>query len=161
MQQIIPFIWFNGEAEEAVNRYVSLFPNSKIERVSRYGEAGPLPAGTVMTIEFQLDGQDVMALNGGPGNAPGGPYPGAVALFVSCEEQSDVDRIWDGLKDGGEPLQCGWVRDRFGVVWNIVPRGLGDYVGGEDEAGANRAMQAMLQMEKLDIDALRRAYEGV
>lgn len=161
MQQIIPFIWFNGEAEEAVNRYVSLFPNSTIERVSRYGEAGPLPEGTVMTIDFQLDGQDVMALNGGPGSAPDGPYPGAVALFVSCETQADVDRIWDGLKDGGESLQCGWVRDRFGVVWNIVPRGLGDYVGGEDEAGANRAMQAMLKMDKLDIDALRRAYEGV
>lgn len=160
MQQIIPFIWFDGQAEEAVDFYVSLFKNSKIERVSRYGEAGPLPAGTVMTIEFTLDGQDVMALNGGPGEAPHGPYPGAVALFVSCETQADVDALWDGLKAGGETLRCGWVKDRFGVVWNIVPVGLGDYVGGPDPQGAQRAMQAMLQMDKLDIDELRRAYES-
>lgn len=161
-QQIIPFIWFNGEAEEAVNFYVGLFKNSKIERVSRYGEAGPLPAGTVMTMEFQLDGQDLMALNGGPGDgAPGGPYPGAVALFVSCETQADVDKLWDGLKaNGGESMRCGWVKDRFGVVWNIVPRGLGDYVGGDDEEGAGRAMKAMLAMDKLDIEELRRAYES-
>lgn len=162
MQQIIPFIWFNGDAEEAVNYYVSLFPNSKIERVSRYGDAGPLPAGTVMTMEFQLDGQDMMALNGGETGEknPGAPYPGAVALFISCEDQAHVDRLWDGLKDGGESLQCGWVKDRYGVVWNIVPRGLGDYVGGDDAEGAKRAMEAMLQMDKLDIDTLRRAYEG-
>lgn len=159
MQQIIPFIWYDGKAEEAVNFYVSLFKNSKIERVSRYGEAGPLPAGTVMTIEFQLDGQDLMALNGGPGEAPQGPYPGSVALFVSCETQGDVDRLWEGLSQGGETLRCGWVKDRYGVVWNIVPAGLGAYVGGEDPEGAKRAMQAMLQMDKLDIDALRRAYE--
>ncbi len=160
MQQIIPFIWFNGQAEEAVNFYVSLFKNSKIERVSRYGEAGPMPAGTVMTIEFTLDGQDVMALNGGPGDAPDGPYPGAVALFVSCDTQADVDTLWDGLKQGGESMRCGWVKDRFGVVWNIVPRGLGDYVGGDDKEGASRAMKAMLEMDKLDIDELRRAYES-
>lgn len=160
-QQIVPFIWFNGEAEEAVNFYVQLFKNSKIERVSHYGEAGPLPAGTVMTMEFQLDGQDMMALNGGPGSGiPDGPYPGAVALFVSCETQGDVDKLWDGLLEGGESMSCGWVKDRFGVVWNIVPRGLGDYVGGDDEEGATRAMQAMLKMQKLDIEELRRAYEG-
>ena len=159
-QQVIPFIWFDGAAEEAVNFYVSLFDNSKIDRVSRYGEAGPLPAGTVMTIEFQLDGQDVMALNGGPGEAPKGPYPGSVALFVSCKSQAQVDKLWDGLKDGGETMQCGWVKDRFGVVWNIVPQGLGDYVGGDDAEGAKRAMQAMLQMNKLDLEELRRAYEG-
>ncbi|HKU67366.1 MAG TPA: VOC family protein [Candidatus Baltobacteraceae bacterium] len=162
MQQIIPFIWFDGDAEAAVNQYVSLFPNSKIERVSRYGEAGPLPAGTVMTIEFQLDGQDMMALNGGDNGvaSPGAPYPGSVALFISCETQVDVDRLWDGLKEGGETLQCGWVKDRYGVVWNIVPRGLGDYVGGDDPARAKRAMEAMLKMDKLDIEALRRAYEA-
>jgi predicted 3-demethylubiquinone-9 3-methyltransferase (glyoxalase superfamily) len=161
-QQIIPFIWFNGDAEEAVNYYVSLFKNSKIERVSRYGEAGPLPAGTVMTIEFQLDGQDIMALNGGDTgeNIPGGPYPGAVALFVSCKTQGDVDALWEGLLQGGESLQCGWVKDRYGVVWNIVPQGIGDYVAGDDPEGAKRAMQAMLQMQKLDIAELRRAYEG-
>jgi predicted 3-demethylubiquinone-9 3-methyltransferase (glyoxalase superfamily) len=162
-QQIIPFIWFDGNAEEAVNYYVSLFKNSKIDRISRYGEAGPLPAGTVMTIDFQLDGQDMMALNGGPGEgAADAPYPGSVALFISCETQADVDRLWDGLRSGGgESMRCGWVKDRFGVVWNVVPRGIGDYVGGDDEAGATRAMQAMLQMDKLDIDELRRAYEGV
>ncbi len=162
MQQIIPFIWFNGDAEEAVNYYVSLFPNSKIERTSRYGEAGPLPAGTVMTIEFQLDGQDLMALNGGETGQqnPGAPYPGAVALFVSCENQAHVDRLWDGLKEGGETLQCGWVKDRYGVVWNIVPQGLGDYVGGDDPARAKRAMEAMLAMDKLDLEELRRAYEA-
>jgi predicted 3-demethylubiquinone-9 3-methyltransferase (glyoxalase superfamily) len=148
MQQIIPFLWFNGNAEEAANYYVSLFPNSKIERVSRYTEAGPLPAGTAMVVEMQLDGQDVMALNGGDTGEqiPGGPYPGAVALFVSCEDQAAVDKLWDGLKDGGRSLQCGWVRDRYGVVWNIVPHGIGDYLGGEDAEGAKRAMQAMLQM---------------
>ncbi len=161
MQQIIPFIWFDGRAEEAVNFYVSLFKNSKIESVSRYGEAGPLPAGTVMTIEFQLDGQDLMALNGGPGEAPQGPYPGSVALFVSCETQNDVDALWEGLKQGGETLRCGWVKDRFGVVWNIVPSGLGQLVGGPDAEKAQRAMQAMLQMDKLDINELRRAYESV
>lgn len=161
MQQIIPFLWFNGEAEQAVNFYVSLFENSTIERVSRYGDAGPLPAGTVMTIEFQLDGQDLMALNGGetePG--PQGPCPGAVALFVSCETQPAVDKIWAGLADGGQTLRCGWVKDRYGVVWNIVPTGLGEYVGGSDPEGAKRAMQAMLEMDKLDIEQLRRAYEG-
>lgn len=161
-QQIIPFIWFNGDAEEAVNYYVSLFKNSKIENVSRYGEAGPLPAGTVMTIEFQLDGQDMMALNGGPTgvDAPGQPYPGAVALFVSCKTQDDVDTLWDGLLQGGESLQCGWVKDRYGVVWNIVPQGFADYIGGDDPAGAKRAMEAMFKMQKLDLNELRRAYEG-
>ncbi len=159
-QQVIPFIWFDGAAEEAVNFYVSLFDNSKIDNVSRYSEAGPLPAGTVMTIEFQLDGQDLMALNGGPGEAPKGPYPGAVALFVSCKTQADVDKLWDGLKDGGETMQCGWVKDRFGVVWNIVPQGFRDYVGGDDAEGAKRAMHAMLQMNKLDLEELRRAYDG-
>jgi predicted 3-demethylubiquinone-9 3-methyltransferase (glyoxalase superfamily) len=163
MQQIIPFLWFNGNAEEAANYYVSLFPNSKIDRVSRYGEAGPLPAGTAMVVEFQLDGQDVMALNGGETghDNPGAPYPGAVALFISCESQPDVDRLWEGLKAGGESLQCGWVKDRYGVVWNVVPRGVGDYVGGDDPERAKRAMEAMMKMDKLDIEELRKAYEGV
>jgi predicted 3-demethylubiquinone-9 3-methyltransferase (glyoxalase superfamily) len=161
-QQIIPFLWFNGNAEEAVNFYVSLFKNSKIERVSRYGEAGPLPAGTPMVIEFQLDGQDIMVLNGGDTGEqnPGKPYPGSVALFVSCKTQADVDAVWEGLIAGGESLNCGWVKDRYGVVWNIVPQGIGDYVAGEDEEGASRAMRAMMEMDKLDIETLRRAYEG-
>jgi predicted 3-demethylubiquinone-9 3-methyltransferase (glyoxalase superfamily) len=156
-QQIIPFLWFNGNAEEAVNYYVSLFKNSKIENVSRY------PDGRPMVIEFQLDGQDVMALNGGEtgeGN-PGKPYPGSVALFVSCATQDDVDALWSGLKEGGETLQCGWVRDRYGVVWNIVPQGLSELFGSEDRERANRAFEAMMEMDKLDINELRKAYENV
>lgn len=160
-QQIIPYLWFNGDAEEAVDFYVKLFKNSKIENVSRYGEAGPMPAGTAMVIEFQLDGQDMLALNGGSGSdAPDGPYPGSVSLFVSCETQADVDELWDGLLQGGESMSCGWVKDRYGVAWNIVPRGFVDYVGGDDKEGAQRAMQAMMKMDKLDLDEVRRAYEG-
>jgi predicted 3-demethylubiquinone-9 3-methyltransferase (glyoxalase superfamily) len=163
MQQIIPFLWFNDNAEEAVHYYVSIFSNSRIDRMSRYGEAGPLPAGTLMVAEFQLEGQDFMALNGGPTGSSGtGPYPGAVALFVSCDSQSEVDRLWNKMmQDGGENMHCGWVKDKYGFVWNIVPQGLGDYIGGEDPQKAQRAMQAMLKMDRLDLDELRRAYEGV
>jgi len=161
MQSITPFIWFNDKAEEAANFYVSIFNNSRIENMSRYGEAGPLPAGTVMVVEFQLEGQDFMALNGGPtGAPPDGPTPGAVALFVNCESQAEVDRLWEKLGKDGASHRCGWVTDKYGVTWNIVPAGLSDYLGGDDPEKAQRAMQAMLQMDKLDIDELRRAYEG-
>ncbi len=160
MQKISPFLWFNGEAEEAAKFYVSLFKNSKIENVSRYGEAGPMPAGTAMVVEFVLHGQEFMALNGGPGDAPDGPYPGSIALYVDCESQDEVDTLWDRLKAGGQTLRCGWVKDRFGVVWNIVPTGLSDLIGGAEPERAQRAMQAMLQMDKLDINELRRAYES-
>jgi predicted 3-demethylubiquinone-9 3-methyltransferase (glyoxalase superfamily) len=162
MQKITPFLWFNDKAEEAANFYVSIFNDSKIDNISRYGEAGPGPAGSAMVVEFQLEGQEFMALNGGPtGSAISELYPGAIALFVSCETQAEVDRLWDKLAEGGENLQCGWVRDKYGFSWNIVPQGLSDLLGGEDPEKSQRAMKAMLQMEKLDIDELRRAYEGV
>jgi predicted 3-demethylubiquinone-9 3-methyltransferase (glyoxalase superfamily) len=161
-EKIIPFLWFNGNAEEAVNFYTGIFKNSKVTSVSRYSEAGPGPAGSAMVVEFQLEGQDFMAINGGEAEQnPGGPYPGAVALYVDCETQADVNRVYDALAAGGRELQCGWVSDKYGVVWNIVPSGLKDYIGGEDPEKAQRAMQAMLQMQKLDIDELKRAYEGV
>lgn len=160
-EKIIPFLWFNGNAEEAARFYVSTFKNSKIGNVSRYGDAGPGPAGSAMVVEFQLEGQDFMALNGGEGSQhPQGPYPGSVALYVDCETQPEVDRLWDALTDGGKELQCGWVADKYGVVWNIVPSGIQRYVAGDDPIKAQRAMQAMLQMQKLDIDELKRAYDA-
>ena len=162
MKAITPFLWFDDQAEEAARYYVSIFNNSKIENVSHYSDAGPLPAGTVMTVEFQLEGQDFMALNGGStGSAPETPHAGAIALFVSCPTQREVDELWDKLCDGGKKLQCGWVTDKFGVTWNIVPQGLGELFSSSDRDAAQRAMKAMLQMEKLDIEELRRAYAGV
>jgi predicted 3-demethylubiquinone-9 3-methyltransferase (glyoxalase superfamily) len=163
MQKITPFLWFDGKAEEAANFYVSIFKNSKIDNISRYGEAGPLPSGTVMVVEFQLEGQDFMALNGGPSSSPSPDeqYPGAIALFVTCETQGELDVLWDKLSDGGKKLQCGWLVDKYGFAWNLVPAGLFDILGSPDTVKAQRAMKAMLQMTKLDIDALRRAYEGV
>ncbi|HLX26773.1 MAG TPA: VOC family protein [Candidatus Cybelea sp.] len=160
---ITPFLWFDDRAEEAANFYVSVFKNSKIDKMTYYGDAGPGEKGRVMTVEFTLEGQEFMALNGGPteGPVPSGPVPGAIALFVDCATQADVDNLWDKLSDGGQKMQCGWVKDRFNVVWNVVPAGLGDVLRGEDPEGSERAFKAMLRMEKLDIDELRRAYEGV
>lgn len=161
MQKIMPFLWFDGNAEEAASFYVSLFKNSKVGDISRYGEAGPGPAGSAMVVEFQLDGQDFMALNGGKTDTPfSGPAPGAIALYVNCETQAEVDRLWEKLSEGGKKIQCGWLTDKYGFNWNIVPVGISDYIAGPDPAKAKRAMEAMMQMEKLDIDALRRAYEG-
>lgn len=161
MQKIVPFLWFTAQAEQAAEFYVSVFKNSKIDNVSRYGEAGPGKPGSAMVVEFTLEGQDFMALNGGTSeDPPDGPHQGAVALYVTCETQRELDAMWDKLKDGGETLRCGWVRDRFGVTWNIVPAGLTDYIGGDDPQRAQRAMKAMLEMDKLDIDALREAYEA-
>jgi predicted 3-demethylubiquinone-9 3-methyltransferase (glyoxalase superfamily) len=162
-QKITPFIWFENEAEEAVTFYVTLFKNSRVDDMSYYGDAGPEEKGKVMTIDFTLEGQEFMALNGGaaaPRPSDHTPPRGAIALFVTCEDQAEVDRLWDKLCDGGEKMQCGWVMDRFGVVWNIVPKGLGDVLHGDDPEKSARAMKAMLQMEKLDINELRRAYEG-
>ncbi|HZZ64872.1 MAG TPA: VOC family protein [Candidatus Baltobacteraceae bacterium] len=162
MQKIVPFLWFSDNAEEAVNYYVSVFQNSKITDVSRYGPAGPLPEGTVMVVEFELEGQEFMAINGGEtGTAAAGVYPGAIALYVNCETQAEVDRLWDRLSDGGKKIQCGWLTDKYGFSWNIVPVGLASYIAGDDAEKSGRAMKAMLQMQKLDIDELRRAYEGV
>ncbi|MBV8459499.1 MAG: VOC family protein [Candidatus Eremiobacteraeota bacterium] len=159
MPQITPFLWFENKAEEAAKFYVSLFKNSKIQNISYYSDAGPGPAGTAMVVEFALDGQDFMALNGGPtGNVEGQP---PISLFVSCETQDEVDKLWDKLGEGGRTLQCGWLVDKYGFTWNIVPQGLADLLGSDDAERQQRAMQAMLQMEKLDINELRRAYDGV
>ena len=159
MSQIIPFLWFDDQAEEAASFYVSVFKNSRIENISRYGEAGPGPEGLAMVVEFQLNGQDVMALNGMVPAGAQGQAP--VALFVSCDTQDEVDALWDGLSAGGVSLQCGWLKDKYGVSWNIVPQGLGELLGSDNRDRARRAMQRMLEMEKLDINELRRAYEGV
>jgi predicted 3-demethylubiquinone-9 3-methyltransferase (glyoxalase superfamily) len=160
---ITPFLWFTGEAERAAEFYGSIFKNSKITNVSRYGEAGPGPAGSVMTVEFELDGQPFMAINA-PTDDPKVPSDefsqGKIALFVSCETQDELDELWDKLSDGGKELPCGWVADRYGFAWNLVPQGLLDVLGGDDGERSQRAMRAMLQMGKLDIDELRRVYNA-
>jgi predicted 3-demethylubiquinone-9 3-methyltransferase (glyoxalase superfamily) len=159
MQKITTFLGFTDQAEEAAKLYTSIFRNSRIVTVSRYGDAGPMPKGMVMSVIFELEGQRFHALNFGPafGFAPG---PARLSLFVSCETQAEVDELWEKLSAGGQPGQCGWLTDRFGVAWQIVPSVLGELIGGKDPAGAKRAMQAMLQMTRLDIAALRRAYDG-
>jgi predicted 3-demethylubiquinone-9 3-methyltransferase (glyoxalase superfamily) len=162
-QKITPLLWFSGEAEEAVNFYVSVFKDSKTDKISRYGEAGPGPEGSAMMIEFTLEGQEFMALNGGVAQeveSSDVPPRGGIALFVTCETQAELDRVWDRLAEGGEILQCGWLRDKFGFAWNIVPEGMGEYLGHDDPEKRERAMKAMLQMKKLDIDAIRKAAEG-
>jgi len=163
MSTITPFLWFTGQAEEAVNYYVSIFNNSRITDTSRYGDAGPGPAGSVMTIDFELDGQSFMAINAPSESSepPGESFSqGKIALFVSCETQAELDKLWDRLSDGGAQLPCGWVTDRYGFSWNLVPEGLRDVLGGDDPERSQRAMHAMLQMGKLDIDELRRVYNA-
>lgn len=155
MQKIAPFLWFNDQAEEAVAFYTSIFPNSSVESVVRGGEAGPGPEGSVLTITFRLDGQVFMALNGGPHFT----FSPAISFFVNCETQAEVDDLWEKLSDGGEEEQCGWLKDRFGVSWQIVPAGLAELLYGEDGERSRRAMDAMLQMRKLDIDRIRLAYD--
>jgi predicted 3-demethylubiquinone-9 3-methyltransferase (glyoxalase superfamily) len=156
VQKITPFLWFNDQAEEAMNFYVSIFRNSKVGRVSRYGDAGPGKSGSVMSATFQLEGQEFHALNGGPQY----PFTPAISLFVSCETQEEVDTLWDTLSAGGAPQQCGWLQDRFGLSWQIIPTVLGQLLGDPDPGRARRAMQAMLQMKKIDIAALKRAADG-
>jgi len=167
MQTITPLLWFEGLAEEAARFYVSIFDGSKVDNVSRFGEAGPGEPGSAMMVEFQLEGQDFLALNSGANGEANGKTGGAsatprgaIALFVTCETQAEVDRLWERLGDGGEIIQCGWLRDKYGFAWNIVPQGLGELLGGSDREKAARAMRAMLAMKKLDIDELRRAYDG-
>jgi predicted 3-demethylubiquinone-9 3-methyltransferase (glyoxalase superfamily) len=155
MQKITPFLWFDHQAEEAANFYTSLFKDSKIVSISRYGEGGPGPQGTVMTVNFQLEGQDFIALNGGPEFT----FSPAISFFVDCATQAEVDRLWDKLTEGGEEVQCGWLKDKFGLSWQIVPSGLSDLLNGKDAEGSRRAMQAMLQMKKLDLARMRQAYE--
>ena len=158
MSKISPCLWFNGDAEEAANFYVSLLPDSRIETIQRNtvdSRAGK--AGTVLVVEFTLAGQRFMALNGGMKME----YTHAVSFMINCADQAEVDRLWESLlRDGGNAEQCGWLRDRFGVSWQIVPTALMTYIGGSDSAGAQRAMQALLGMVKLDIEGLKRAYEG-
>jgi predicted 3-demethylubiquinone-9 3-methyltransferase (glyoxalase superfamily) len=163
MPSITPFLWFSREAEEAARFYVSIFKNSKITDVTRYGEAGPGPAGSVMTVEFELDGQPFMAINASSSDPqlPSDSFSqGKIALFVSCHTQAELDELWEKLADGGQKLPCGWVADRYGFAWNLVPEGLREVLGGEDDERSQRAMRAMFEMSKLDIDELRRAYNA-
>jgi predicted 3-demethylubiquinone-9 3-methyltransferase (glyoxalase superfamily) len=156
MQKITTFLTFNDQAEEAAKLYTSLFKNSKIVSTTRYGEGGPGAKGSVMSVTFQLAGQDFYALNGGPSFK----FAQGISLFVNCETQAEVDELWEKLSRGGAKQQCGWLTDRFGVSWQIVPSVLGKYLGDKDAEKAKRVMQAMLQMTKLDIKGLQDAYEG-
>ncbi|MGI8499300.1 MAG: VOC family protein [Gemmatimonadaceae bacterium] len=153
MQKITPFLWYNGQAEEAMNFYVSIFKNSKIGRVSRYGDAGPGAKGTVMSATFQLDGQEFMALNGGPQFT----FSPAISFFVSCETQDEVDDLWEKLSAGGRRDRCGWLQDKYGVSWQIIPSVLGRLLSDKDAEKSQRVMKAMLQMDKLDIKRLQEA----
>ena len=155
MQKITPFLWFDGKAEEAMNFYVSIFKNSKRGRISRYGEAGPGPKGAVMVVTFQLDGQEFMALNGGPHFK----FTEAISLLVNCETQDEVDALWEKLSEGGAKGQCGWLKDKYGLSWQIVPTALGEMMSDPDPEKSKRVMNAMLQMKKLDIKTLKQAYE--
>ncbi|TMA56625.1 MAG: VOC family protein [Deltaproteobacteria bacterium] len=154
MQKITPFLWFDGKAEEAMNFYVAIFKNSKVVNVTRYGEAGPGPKGTVMSAIFQLDGQEFYALNGGPMFT----FSPAISFFVECETQPEIDELWEKLSAGGEKQRCGWLKDNYGLSWQIIPPALGEMLQDKDAEKSKRVMQAMLQMDKIDIETLRRAY---
>jgi predicted 3-demethylubiquinone-9 3-methyltransferase (glyoxalase superfamily) len=153
MQAITPFLWFDSQAEDAARYYCSIFDDSEMGEIARYPENTPGPAGTVMTVQFALKGQEFTALNGGPEF----DFTPAVSLFVHCKDQDEVDRYWDGLMDGGTSQSCGWVTDKFGVTWQIVPDRLGELLADPDPERANRAMQAMLQMDKIEIKGLEDA----
>jgi predicted 3-demethylubiquinone-9 3-methyltransferase (glyoxalase superfamily) len=155
-KKITTFLTYDGQAEEAVELYTSVFPNSRITSTRRYGEAGPGEEGSLMTATFELDGQEFMALNGGPSF----DFGQGISLFVDCDTQEEVDQLWEKLSEGGEQLQCGWLKDKFGLSWQIIPSVLGELLGDEDPEKANRVMSAMLQMGKIEIDGLRRAYES-
>ena len=154
-QKITPFLWFNDNAEEAMNFYTSIFKDSKIVTVTRYGKAGPGPEGTVMSATFQLEGQEFYALNGGPQFS----FTPAISFFVNCETQQEVDELWKKLSEGGEIQQCGWLQDKYGLSWQIIPTILGKLLRDKDPAKAQRVMQAMLQMKKIDIARLKQAYD--
>ena len=155
MTDITPCLWFDTEGEDAATFYTSVFPNSKIEEVSRYGSAGPRDEGTVMTVEFELDGQSFVALNGGPDFT----FNEALSFQVSCKDQAEVDAFWNKLSEGGEEGPCGWLKDRFGLSWQIVPTALPRLLGDPDQEKAQRVMAAMLKMKKIDIAELERAAE--
>jgi predicted 3-demethylubiquinone-9 3-methyltransferase (glyoxalase superfamily) len=156
MQKITPFLWFDGNAEEAANFYISIFKNSKMGKISRYGDAGPGPKGSVMSVTFQIEGQEFFALNGGPQFK----FTPAISFFVNCETQQEVDELWEKLSAGGRTDRCGWLQDKFGVSWQIIPSVLGQLLGDKDPARAKRAMQAMLQMTKIDGKAMQQAADG-
>ena len=156
MQKITPFLWFDGKAEEAASYYVSIFKNSKILNIARSGEAGPGPKGSVMMVTFQLDGQKFMALNGGPHYT----FSPAISFFVDCETQAEVDELWEKLSAGGSELQCAWLKDKFGVSWQIVPRALIELMQDKDAVKSQRVFKAMLQMTKIEVEGLKRAYRG-
>ncbi len=154
MQKITSFLWFDHEAEEAMNLYVSVFKNSKILSVSRYGEGGPGLAGSVMTATFQLEGQEFMVLNGGPDHK----FTEAISFFVDCKNQEEVDELWNKLSEGGEEGPCGWLKDRYGLSWQIIPSVLGELLNDPDPVRSQSVLKAMLQMKKIDIVALQKAY---
>ena len=156
MQKITPFLWFDGKAEEAMKFYVSIFKNSKAGRVVRYGEAGPGPKGTVMTAVFQLDGQEFIALNGGPQFR----FSQAVSFVVNCKIQKEVDELWEKLSAGGQQQMCGWLKDKFGLSWQIVPTALPELLSDPDPAISQSVMKAMMQMKKIDIEGLKRAKQA-
>jgi predicted 3-demethylubiquinone-9 3-methyltransferase (glyoxalase superfamily) len=156
MQKITPFLWFDGNAEEAMNLYISIFPNSKVLSVTRYGDAGPGPKGTVMSATFELDGQVFYALNGGPQFK----FTPAISFFVNCETQAEVDELWDKLSSGGRKDRCGWLQDKYGLSWQIIPSALGKLLGDKDPKKSANVMKAMLQMNKIEIAGLQEAYEA-
>lgn len=156
MQKITPFLWYNDQAEEAAKLYTSLFKNSSIGKISRYPPGIPGQEGKVMTVEFKLDGQDFIAMNGGPHFT----FTPAVSMFIKCENQSEVDRLWDALTEGGTEDRCGWLKDKFGLSWQVVPDGLQELLQDKDPGRAQRAVTAMMQMQKLDIGVLEEAAAG-
>jgi predicted 3-demethylubiquinone-9 3-methyltransferase (glyoxalase superfamily) len=153
MQKITPFLWFDDKAEEAANFYISIFKNSKMGRITRYGEAGPGPKGTAMSVTFQLEGQEFFALNGGPHYK----FTPAISLFVDCKSQEEVDELWEKLSAGGRKDRCGWLTDKFGLSWQIIPSVLGELLNDKDAEKSQRVMKAMLKMDKIEIEALKQA----
>lgn len=156
MQKITPFLWFDTQAEAAANFYVSVFKNSQVISVSRYGDTGPGPKGGVMTVEFELDGQRFVGLNGGPNFK----FTEAVSFVVDCATQEEVDYFWQKLSAGGKEVQCGWLQDKYGLSWQVVPTIAIEYLKDKDPEKSQRVMQAIMQMKKIEIEPLKRAYEG-
>jgi predicted 3-demethylubiquinone-9 3-methyltransferase (glyoxalase superfamily) len=154
MQKIVPCLWFDDQAEEAARFYTSIFKNSRVGKIARYGEGGPRPKGTVLTVKFRLDGQEFLALNGGPQFK----FTEAVSFIVNCETQKEVDRLWETLSEGGEKVQCGWLKDKYGLSWQIVPTILARMMSDPDPRRADRVLQAVMGMKKLDIKELKVAY---
>ena len=154
MQKITPCLWFDDKAEEAVRFYTSIFKNSKTGKIARYGEGGPRPKGSVLTVKFQLDGQEFLALNGGPQFK----FTEAVSFIVNCETQKELDRLWEKLSEGGEKVHCGWLKDKYGMSWQIVPTLLGKMLSDPNPVRAERVLQAVLRMKKLDIKGLKKSY---